>query len=221
MRLSHTNLSRYSNFSKNEHQKPLKAPLEMDDLTARDAPPDTSLLEQTLAAAAKDAQMVSAEGRSTNALIDGVHFRELPTHVDERGAVMEMYDPRWNWHAEPLVFAYCFTVRPGIVKGWGLHKEHEDRYCLLQGEMELVLYDVRPNSRTRGQVSRIVLTEYNRRIVNIPRLVWHADFNIGASDALVVNFPTKPYDHANPDKYRLPIDTPLIPHKFPGARGGG
>jgi dTDP-4-dehydrorhamnose 3,5-epimerase len=34
-----------------------------------------------------------------------------------------------------------------------------------------------------------------------------------------VNCPTMAYDHANPDKYRLPLDTDLIPHKFPGARG--
>jgi dTDP-4-dehydrorhamnose 3,5-epimerase len=193
----------------------------MDDFTTRALSADASLLEQTLAAAAKDSQMVTAEGRSSNALIEGVQFRELPTHVDERGSVMEMYDPRWNWHSEPMVFAYCFTVRPGIVKGWGLHKLHEDRYCLLQGEMELVLYDVRPGSTTCGQVSRIVLSEYNRRIVNIPSFVWHADYNFGSRDTLVVNFPTKPYDHANPDKYRLPIDSPHIPHTFFGARGGG
>jgi dTDP-4-dehydrorhamnose 3,5-epimerase len=193
----------------------------MDDFTTRALSADASLLEQTLAAAAKDSQMVTAEGRSANALIEGVQFRELPTHVDERGSVMEMYDPRWNWHSEPMVFAYCFTVRPGIVKGWGLHKLHEDRYCLLQGEMELVLYDVRPGSTTCGQVSRIVLSEYNRRIVNIPSFVWHADYNFGSRDTLVVNFPTKPYDHANPDKYRLPIDSPHIPHTFFGARGGG
>jgi dTDP-4-dehydrorhamnose 3,5-epimerase len=183
--------------------------------------PDHSLLDRTLQAAARDAKTVTVEGRSVNALIEGVSFRDLPTQVDERGAVMEMYDLRWNWHPEPLVFSYCFTVRPGIVKGWGLHKRHEDRYCLLHGEMELVLYDVRPESSTCGLLSRIVLSEYNRRLVNIPRFVWHADHNIGTRDALVVNFPTEPYDHDNPDKYRLPIDTPLIPHKFVGARGGG
>ena len=30
---------------------------------------------------------------------------------------------------------------------------------------------------------------------------------------------TRPYDHAHPDKYRLPIDTDRIPHKF--GRGAG
>jgi dTDP-4-dehydrorhamnose 3,5-epimerase len=27
------------------------------------------------------------------------------------------------------------------------------------------------------------------------------------------------YDHANPDKYRLPLDTDLIPYKFENSRG--
>jgi dTDP-4-dehydrorhamnose 3,5-epimerase len=178
-----------------------------------------SLLDTTLAAAVKDGQTVSPDGKSLRRLTEGVVFRDLPTHTDDRGSVMEMLDPRWGWHPDPIVFAYCFTIRPGYVKGWNLHKLHEDRYCLLQGEMELVLYDPRPESKTCGEVCTIVLSANQRRIVNVPRNVWHADHSIGSADALVVNFPTMQYDHANPDKYRLPIDSDLIPHKFPGARG--
>ena len=179
-----------------------------------------SLLEQTLAAAVRDAATVTPEGDSLQPLTHGLSFREVPTHVDERGSVFEMYDPRWNWHPDPLVFAYCFTIRPGYVKGWNLHREHEDRYMLLQGELELVLFDPRPDSPTCGRVCRIVSSEYNRRIVTFPRNVWHADYNIGTRDAVLVNFPTRPYDHANPDKYRLPIDTPLITFQFPpGTKG--
>ena len=43
--------------------------------------------------------------------------------------------------------------------------------------------------------------------------------NIGASDVVVIDFPTAPYNHEDPDKYRLPIDTPLIPYSFTAARG--
>jgi dTDP-4-dehydrorhamnose 3,5-epimerase len=178
-----------------------------------------SLLDTTLAAAVKDGQTVSTDGKSLRRLTEGVVMRDLPVHADDRGSVMEMFDPRWNWHPDPIVFTYCFTIRPGYVKGWNLHKLHEDRYCLLQGEMELVLYDPRPESATCGEVCKIVLTANQRRIVNVPRNVWHADHNIGSTDLLVVNFPTTAYDHADPDKYRLPIDSDLIPHKFPGARG--
>jgi dTDP-4-dehydrorhamnose 3,5-epimerase len=50
--------------------------------------------------------------------------------------------------------------------------------------------------------------------------VWHADHNIGTTDVIVVNFPTKPYEHANPDKYRLPLNTDLIPYSFGNVMGG-
>jgi dTDP-4-dehydrorhamnose 3,5-epimerase len=178
-----------------------------------------SLLDETLAAAIKDRQMVTPDGTPVARLAEGISPRPLTTHADSRGSVVELYDPRWGWHPDPLVFVYSFTLRPGYVKGWNLHKLHEDRYVLLQGEMELVLYDVRPDSSTYGQISKLVVTEHNRQIVNIPPNVWHADYNIGTKDVVAVNFPTAAYDHADPDKYRLPIDSPLIPYRFANAKG--
>lgn len=78
---------------------------------------------------------------------------------------------------------------------------------------------MRPDSPTCGVVNRLVLSEHQRRLVNVPKFVWHADVNIGTQDCVVVNFPTTPYDHADPDKYRLPLDTPLIPYSLAGFRG--
>ena len=188
--------------------------IHQQDITGR------SLLEETLAAARRDIQMANPEGQPVRQLTEGVRIRPLPIHTDPRGSVCELYDTRWGWHDEPLVFAYAFSIRPGVVKGWSLHKEHEDRYALLQGEMDLVLFDPRPESGTYGQVCRITLTANQRCIVNIPRHVWHADHNIGSTDVLAINFPTTCYDHANPDKYRLPIGTDLIPYSFGNAIGG-
>ncbi len=176
--------------------------------------------DELLNQSVKDSQTVTPQGAKVKRLADGVNFRPSPTHIDERGSVIEMFDPRWNWHPDPLVFAYSFTIRPNIVKGWNLHLEHEDRYVLLSGEMRVVFYDLRPGSPTYGEVSEIVLSEKRRGIVNVPKGLWHADHNIGSTDAVIVNFPTIMYDHANPDKYRLPIDTPLIPYSFGDATGG-
>jgi dTDP-4-dehydrorhamnose 3,5-epimerase len=188
-------------------------------VAARKLADERNLLDVTLAAAKRDGATVSASGVSKERLTEGVIFKSLPTHSDARGSVVEMFDPRWQWHADPLVFVYSFTIKPGFAKGWNLHKEHEDRYFILQGEMELVLFDPRPQSSTYGEVCRIVLSEKNRRIVNVPKNVWHADHNIGSSEVVVVNFPTVAYDHSNPDKWRLPLDTDLIPYSFQGARG--
>ena len=173
-----------------------------------------SHFDELFNASKPDRQTVTPKGEPTTRLTEGVSFRDVPTHCDERGTVSEIFDPRWNWHPDPLVFSYFFTMRPKVVKGWSLHVEHEDRYVIIKGEMKLVLYDVRPGSSTYGEVCEIVLSEYRRRLVNVPKNVWHADQNIGTTDVLVVNFPTIQYDHANPDKYRLPIDSPLIPYSF-------
>jgi dTDP-4-dehydrorhamnose 3,5-epimerase len=181
---------------------------------------DRDLLERTLEAAARDQQTVTSAGQSIVPLIDGVTFHDSTMIRDDRGAVVELFDPRWGWHPDPLVFSYLFTVRPGVVKGWGLHKLHEDRYFVVRGEMEVVMFDPRSDSPTYGKVSRVLLSADRPRLMNVPKFVWHADHNIGTEDTVVVNFPTIQYNHASPDKYRLPIDTPLIPYSFGAARGG-
>jgi dTDP-4-dehydrorhamnose 3,5-epimerase len=179
----------------------------------------THISEKLEQASQRDQMTVTNEGTSCAPMIDGVLMRDLVLHTDDRGTVCEMFDPRWQWHPDPLVFTYCYTVRPSLIKGWAMHKVHDDRYCLLKGEMKVVLYDPRPDSPTLGQVSEIYLTEHRRQLLSIPRGVWHADQNIGSQDCLVVNFPTIQYDHNSPDKYRLPVDTDLIPYKFGAVKG--
>ena len=166
-----------------------------------------------------DRQTDNAAGERLDPLPAGVTFHDVTTQVDERGWICEMFDPRWGWHKDPLVFVYTFTVRPGVTKGWGIHHHHEDRYFILFGEMEVVLFDVRPDSPTRGLLAKVYLSEYRRRLMNIPAGVWHADRNVGGKDAVIVNFPTIQYDHTKPDKHRLPLDTDQIPHKFENPRG--
>jgi dTDP-4-dehydrorhamnose 3,5-epimerase len=167
----------------------------------------------------QDAATVSSDGASLTVLPEGVTSRDATTHTDDRGTVCEMYDPRWGWHPDPMVFAYMYTLRPGKVKGWGMHMDHEDRYFIVHGEMEIVMYDGREESSTHGLVAKLVMSEHHRRLVSIPTGVWHANHNIGSSDVLVVNFPTRPYDHDKPDKYRLPLDTDQIPYVWPKSAG--
>jgi dTDP-4-dehydrorhamnose 3,5-epimerase len=170
-------------------------------------------------ASQRDIMTVTPEGKNCATLIEGVRIRDLVLHTDDRGTVCEMYDPRWGWHPDPLVFTYCYTLRPGWVKGWAMHQQHDDRYCLLSGEMKVVLYDAREDSPTFKEVREIYLTEQRRQLLSIPTGVWHADQNVGEKDVVVVNFPTIQYDHANPDKFRLPVHTDLIPYQFTGVKG--
>jgi len=44
--------------------------------------------------------------------------------------------------------------------------------------------------------------------------------NVGETDALFISMPTRPYRHADPDVFRLPVETEQIPYKFTNRRGG-
>ena len=167
----------------------------------------------------RDIETVTRTGEPVRKLPEGVVMRDTRTHPDDRGIVFELYDPRWNVHPAPMVFSYCFTTRPGKAKGWAVHREHDDRYVILFGELMVVLYDERPDSSTYGMVSEIMLTQDRRQLLTIPAGVWHANLNLGSTDAIAVNFPTVPYNHAHPDKYRLPLDTDRIPYRFEARTG--
>jgi dTDP-4-dehydrorhamnose 3,5-epimerase len=183
--------------------------------------PADSHHDMLLKAAIRDRPTVTNAGQPMRRLTDGVRMRPLPSHFDARGSVTELFDPRWDFHPDPFVFSYFFTIRPGVVKGWNLHERHEDRYALVKGELELVLYDPREGSPAFQEICVIRISEANRCLVTVPRNVWHADYNVGSEDLIVVNYPTMAYDHAAPDKLRLPIDTPLIPYRFPAGVHGG
>ena len=166
-----------------------------------------------------DSPTVTADGRLLVDLPQGVVLRPLTTHLDERGALCELYDPRWGVHEAGLQSAYFSTIRPGYAKGWALHEGHDDRYAIVAGRIELVLYDPRPDSPTSGLLCRFGLGETSRTLITIPAGVWHAERNIGDVETLIVNFPTALYDHERPDKVRLPLDSPELPDLGPGWRG--
>ena len=86
--------------------------------------------------------------------------------------------------------------------------------------MRFVLFDSRPNSPTYGKINDICIGEQNRALVIIPKGVFHAVQNVGIVDSLFVNMPTRAYDHANPDKRRLPLVNDFIPFSFEPQLGG-
>jgi dTDP-4-dehydrorhamnose 3,5-epimerase len=164
-------------------------------------------------AAVKDRQSVTAEGQSTGQLIEGVSVTRLSPREDERGEVCEIYNPAWGVHPAPLVYVYQATLRRGQIRGWVVHREQDDRLFINFGSVRIALYDDR-DSPTYRLLNVFTVTERNRALVVIPSFVFHALQNVGETEAAFVNMPTKPYDHVNPDKYRLPLKNDLIPFSF-------
>jgi dTDP-4-dehydrorhamnose 3,5-epimerase len=146
-------------------------------------------------------------------LIEGAKLIPLKTICDERGSLMEILR-RDAPHFEKFGQAYVTTAYPGVVKGWHYHKVQTDRFCVLAGMMKVVLYDDRDNSPTRGRINEFFLGERQRALLVIPPLVLHGFKCIGVHEAMVLNIPTEPYDHANPDEYRVPPHENDIPYDW-------
>lgn len=162
----------------------------------------------------KAPQTVTRNGELLGRRIEGLVVRPARTHVDRRGEVVEVYNPAWDIHPLPMVYAYQASIRPGVIKGWIVHKKQDDRIYTCLGVQRWVFFDNREASPTFRLVNSFTFSERNRALVIIPKGVYHAVQNVGETEAIFFNLPTQPYDHADPDKYRLPAKNDLIPFDF-------
>jgi dTDP-4-dehydrorhamnose 3,5-epimerase len=165
----------------------------------------------------KDELAVSPHGvkdSAGGAKIEGVEVERVLPFSDHRGTLSEVVDLERHFWREPIVYSYAITIRPGRIKGWGMHRLQTDRYYLASGSVRVVLYDGRIDSPTHGLVQELQFTPESRGLVRIPPGVWHADQNWGSDDVLIMNFPTRPYQHADPDKYRIDQASGEIPFYF-------
>ena len=160
----------------------------------------------------KDRATVTSSGQRLQRLIEGAVLHRSVVHEDERGDISEIWSAAWNLDPAPVSYAYQAMIRPGRVKGWVYHKLQADRQAVICGFVKYVLWDARPQSSTHGMVNEIFLSERNRGLLLIPPYVVHAVQNIGLTDAIFVNLPTVPYNHADPDKYR--VDPASVPYSF-------
>jgi dTDP-4-dehydrorhamnose 3,5-epimerase len=167
-----------------------------------------------LDAAVKDAQTVTSSGERVQDLLHGVRLRYARTHADARGDLCEIYDERWEFTTEPVPYVYFVTLHPGAVRGWVVHLEQADRLFFASGSFKVALYDAREDSPSAGELNVFHLGTNNRALLRIPPGVFHAVKNVGSGEAAFVNLPSQPYNHADPDKYRLPLETEEIPYRM-------
>lgn len=167
----------------------------------------------------KDEQSVTPDGELVGPKIDGLLTRRLRPIEDKRGDITEMYSSSWGISTEPVIYAYQVTIRPNAIRGWELHKQQTDRIFISQGSMRWAFYDNRPDSPTYKLLNVFVLGELSRTLVIVPTGIFHAVQNVGPGVAIFVNFPTHPYNHSDPDKYRLPLKNDLIPFDFADGPG--
>ena len=161
----------------------------------------------------QDPPTVTPDGRLRLRSIADVVVHRPVHHHDHRGTLFEIFNGGPLIWAEPVVRCYQTSVRPRQIKGWARHEVKIDRYCLVSGELMVLLHDARADSPTRGVTQRVMQSPEGDRQILIPVGVWHVIINLRDEDAQLINFPTEPYHHDKPDRILLPWDTDELPVK--------
>jgi dTDP-4-dehydrorhamnose 3,5-epimerase len=165
--------------------------------------------------AARDPQTITAEWNpSAMRVIDGVRLREV-RHVPKlTGHLTELYRRDWQLDAGAVDQVFQVALLPGRVSAWHAHDQTVDRLFVVEGTVRIVLFDRRADSPTRGLLNEFRLGEHRPGMLLVPPRVWHGVQNIGGAQARLLNMVDKAYDYAAPDHWRVPADTPDIPHRW-------
>lgn len=152
-------------------------------------------------------------------MIHGVKVKQLRAIFDGRGFLMEIL------RSDDQIFerfgqVYMTACKKGAAKAWHYHKMQTDNFTCVWGEALVVLYDDRYGSPTRGTVEEFVLKaptspDSSPFLLHIPPLVVHGFTALKGDEARILNIPTLPYRYNDPDEYRFPWDSELIPYRWP------
>lgn len=164
--------------------------------------------------AIKDQQLVTSDWKKLYKEIDGVFCHEILHVPRDHGVITEIYRPEWDPTGMPVVHLYQSRLFPGAIGAWSCHKLAIDRLFVSQGHLKVVLYDARQDSPTRGTLQEYHAGDYRPTFLVVPPGVWHGVQNLGTSDVILLNLPTRGYVYEDPDHYRLPYDSPEIPYNW-------
>ncbi|CAG9622718.1 dTDP-4-dehydrorhamnose 3,5-epimerase family protein [Sutcliffiella rhizosphaerae] len=141
--------------------------------------------------------------------IENVVFKKIIKHCDDRGFFAEVLrdDDYLLSHFGQLSWS---TSYPDVIKAFHYHKEQDDLWFFPSGNTQVVLYDLREHSVTKGKTNVYYMGENNPSILLIPKGVAHGYRVLGEKPAILVYCTTKSYNPSQPDEKRIPWDNKVI-----------
>ena len=141
-------------------------------------------------------------------MIEGIEIKELVTHKDERGFFCEIIRGSDNFFQNEFAQLSHTMSFLGVSKAWHLHKKQTDWMCALIGDIKLVLYDTRKESKTYKQLMEILMGDtLGKKVVKIPPGVAHG-YKVINGPMHLVYVTNREYDPD--DELRIPHDDPEI-----------
>jgi dTDP-4-dehydrorhamnose 3,5-epimerase len=162
----------------------------------------------------KDAAHISSEWIIERTLITGVALREIRSVVTANSVTTEICRSDWGIVDGTIEQTIHVDMRGLAISAWHLHRERWDYLFVVSGHLRVVLYDPRDDSPTRGQIDVFHLSPRRPQLLSVPPRIWHGVQNLSTDSSSFINLFNKPYDYADPDEWRLPVDSDQVPYTF-------
>jgi dTDP-4-dehydrorhamnose 3,5-epimerase len=153
---------------------------------------------------------------NSHSVIEGVKIIPLRQIVDERGKIMHMLkatDPHFIKFGE----IYFSCAWPGVVKAWHIHTSMTVNNAVLSGRAKLVIYDLRKDSPTKGNLQEIFFGEDNYCLVQIPPGLANGYKAYGDKMVILANCASEP--HRPEEMIRMDPFTSEIPYDWSVKNG--
>jgi dTDP-4-dehydrorhamnose 3,5-epimerase len=148
-------------------------------------------------------------------LIDGVRLSPVAVWPDDRGYFLEVIRIQQGLaaHFAPETTQVSAALSyPGTIKAFHFHKHQTDLWVPAAGMLQIVLVDLRPESRTFGLRNTVYAGTLRPWQALVPPGVGHGYKVIGEAAALLVYVTNRTY---NPDdEGRIPYNDPSIQYDW-------
>ncbi|MFJ7928494.1 dTDP-4-dehydrorhamnose 3,5-epimerase family protein [Peribacillus sp. NPDC096448] len=139
-------------------------------------------------------------------MIEGVKVKKLVKHCDDRGFFAELVRDDEPELLSRFGQASCSMSYPGVIKAFHYHEKQDDLWFFPSGNAQVVLYDLREGSSTKGETDVYYMGEENPIMLLIPKGVAHGYRVLGQKPATILYFTTESYNPLNPDEKRIKWD---------------
>jgi len=138
-------------------------------------------------------------------MIQDVKIKKVNKFCDDRGFLCEVLKAGEETFIDIKQTSYTET-HPGVIKAFHWHKKQWDIWFVVSGMAQIVLYDLRESSPTKGETQVIYAGRDNAQVVAIPPGVAHGYRVLGNERVGLFYHTSEAYNPAEPDEERSPFD---------------
>ena len=144
--------------------------------------------------------------------VSGVLIQSLNQIEDNRGSVLHMI------RNDGVLFekfgeVYFSEIHPGKVKAWKRQKKQTQNLAVPIGVIQLVIYDDRQKSSTRGNLAEFTVGRPGHySLIHIPPMLWYGFQSLNKQTSLIANCANRPHNPLQTET--LPQDSDQIPYQW-------